>query len=63
MATRLIFEDENSEMECYLNDKGKVFSSVTVPEDKNFNGFITLDKQDVNELISLLQDLEEQMEN
>ena len=62
MAIRLVFEDENNEMECFLNDKGKVYISVNDKEDKNLNGYITLDKDDVIELIKILKDAEEQME-
>ena len=64
MARKIIFVDENdNEMQCYLNDQGKVFINVgKLDEDIYYQGFITLDKNDVNDLISLLSSIEEQME-
>ena len=64
MAKKIIFVDEdNNEMQCYLNDQGKVFINVgKLDEDMYYQGFITLDKNDVNELISLLSSIAEQME-
>jgi len=65
MATRLVFNDnDNNEMECYLNDKGKVFLRVGQigQDDVYYSGFITLDKEDVNQLINVLTQLEQEME-
>lgn len=62
MATRTVFSDDNSEMDCYLNDKGKVFISIGQPgEDIVNSGFITLDKDDVSQLIKILVELEKDM--
>jgi len=65
MATRTVFSDDNSnEMDCYLNDDGKVFISVGQTGDDNmYSGFITLDKNDVSQLIKILSELEKEMEN
>ena len=63
MAIKTVFTDEdNNEMECYLNDKNKVYISVGQPsEDIVYNGYITLDKEDVGLLIKKLTDLENEM--
>jgi glycosyltransferase involved in cell wall biosynthesis len=63
MATRTVFSDnDNNELDCYLNDKGKVFISVGQPsEDIAYNGFITLSKKDVNQLIKILSELKKEM--
>ena len=63
MATRTIFSDtENNELECYINQHGKVYISVSLPDgDGMYSGFITLDKTDVNQLIKILSELEQEM--
>lgn len=64
MAIRTVFNDsDNNEMECYLNDKGKVFISVgQIGEDNAYySGYITLDKDDVNQLIKILSEIEKEM--
>ncbi len=63
MATRTVFSDENgNEMDCYINDKGKVFISAgETGVDGIHNGFITLDKEDVKQLIKILSELEKEM--
>lgn len=63
MAQRTVFNDEdNNEMECYLNDKGRVYISVGQKgEDIAYSGFITLDKEDVQSLIQILQNVEKEM--
>lgn len=63
MAKRTVFnDDDNNELECYLNDKGKVYMSIgQIGEDIAYSGFITLDKEDVKELIDILKDLEKEM--
>jgi hypothetical protein len=63
MATRTVFSDEeNNEMDCYLNDKGKLFISVgQTGEDIAYNGYITLNKDDVGKLIKILTELENDM--
>ncbi|GJQ33897.1 MAG: hypothetical protein HBSAPP04_27360 [Ignavibacteriaceae bacterium] len=65
MATRTVFNDtDNNEMDCYLNDKGKLFISVgQTGEDQMYNGFITLDKEDVQKLIKVLTEIETDMED
>lgn len=64
MATRTVFsDDDNNELDCYINDKGKLFISAGQPgEDIAYNGFITLNKKDVNQLIKILSNLEKEME-
>lgn len=63
MATRLVFEDEeNNEMDCFLNSKGKVYIGVGQKgEDIAYNGFITLGKEDVRQLIMILKECEKEM--
>lgn len=63
MATKVVFtDDDNNEMDCYLNDKGKVYIGVgQTGEDNIYSGFITLDKTDVLQLIKVLSDLEKEM--
>ncbi|MFN8356334.1 MAG: hypothetical protein U0Y10_17895 [Spirosomataceae bacterium] len=63
MATRTVFSDDNNnEMDCYLNDQGKVFISVGQSgDDIVYSGFITLEKSDVTQLIKILTELEKEM--
>ncbi|RWZ90366.1 MAG: hypothetical protein EO766_02885 [Hydrotalea sp. AMD] len=63
MATRTVFSDDNNnEMDCYLNDNGKVFISIGQTGDDNiYSGFITLEKSDVTQLIKILSELEKEM--
>jgi hypothetical protein len=63
MAIRTVFNDENNnEMDCYLNDQGQVFIQVgEIDSDIHHKGFITLDKNDVNELIKMLTEIEKEM--
>lgn len=65
MATRTVFSDDNNnEMDCYLNDQGKVYINVGQTGDDNmYNGFITLEKGDVTQLIKILSELEKEMED
>ena len=64
MATRTVFSDVNSnEMDCYLNTEGKVYIGVGSADAPEYGSFITLEKEDVGELIKILKALEEQMEN
>lgn len=52
MATRLVFSDSDSDMDCYLNTAGKVFIQIQRPDEPvEHSGFITLEKGDVQELI------------
>ncbi|MEE1945054.1 hypothetical protein VRU48_08045 [Pedobacter sp. KR3-3] len=65
MAIRTIFEDDNNnEMNCYLNDKGQVYINISAKDfDAPYDGnFITLDKSDVQELIKMLTELESSMD-
>ena len=64
MATRTVFADEDSnEMDCYLNDKGKLYISVGQQGDESiYNGWITLDKEDTQKLIKTLNDIVQEME-
>lgn len=65
MARKTVFEDENdNEMNCFLNDKGKVYIGVGQrSEDMIYSGYITLDKEDVRQLIKILSDCEKEMED
>lgn len=65
MATRTVFSDiDNNEMDCYLNDKGKLYISVGQPgDDQIYNGYITLDKEDVQKLITVLTEIKTDMED
>ncbi|MDR6969273.1 hypothetical protein J2X31_003303 [Flavobacterium arsenatis] len=64
MALRTVFNDENdNEMDCYLNDKGQVFIQVgEYGSDISEKNFITLDKNDANELIKMLNEIVKEME-
>lgn len=61
MPVRKIFSDgDGNELQAYVNDKDKLFISVGDPKDDSpgFNqGYITLDRSDLNEFIDLLTDL------
>jgi hypothetical protein len=63
MAIKTVFIDtENNEMDCYLNDNGKLYISVGQPEgDGYYSGWITLDKEDAKSLIKILTKLESEM--
>lgn len=63
MAKRTVFEDkDNNEMDCYLNDKGRVYIGVGQKgEDIAYSGFITLDREDVRGLIKILTKCEKEM--
>lgn len=63
MAVKTVFTDgNNNEMDCYLNDNGEVFINVGPRgEDVHYSGYITLDKEDVQQLIKLLSELEKEM--
>jgi len=63
MAQKTVFLDQNNnEMECYLNSEGKLYISVGQPsEDIVYNGYITLEKLDVKQLIKILSELEKEM--
>jgi len=65
MALKTVFVDEdNNEMNCYLNDRGKVYIGVgQIGEEIAFNGYITLDKEDVKKFIKILKDCEKEMED
>ena len=65
MAKRTVFSDDNNnELDCYINSEGKVFISVgdtSNADDLLNNGYITLDKKDVGDLVNILQELYTQM--
>lgn len=64
MPSRTVFNDtDNNEMDCYINDKGKLYISVgQTGEDAMYSGYITLDKEDVQKLIKVLTEIESNME-
>lgn len=63
MATKTVFTDtDNNEMDCYLNEKGLLFISIAqMGEESMYNGYITLDKEDVQKLIKVLTEIENEM--
>lgn len=65
MPIRTVFSDENNnEMDCFLNDKGQVFIEVGESgAHLSEKSFITLNKEDVNELIKRLSEIEKDMED
>lgn len=64
MPTKKVFYDENNnEMDCYINDKGKVFIQIGETEAPiNEKNYIVLDKNDVKEFIEVLQEIEKDMQ-
>lgn len=64
MPVRKIFFDNGQKLEAYVNDKAKLFVAVG-PEDDDgtgpYNGFITLDRSDLDELIDLLMSLKDEV--
>lgn len=63
MPSRIVFNDtNNNEMECYLNEQGKLYINVgEIGADGTYSGFITLDKADVQTFIKVLNELEDEM--
>ncbi|WP_343610222.1 hypothetical protein [Chryseobacterium oranimense] len=58
----VLYDKDNNELECYINQDNKVYIAVGPNNDDVQFGYITLDKQDVGELIKMLSDLEKEME-
>lgn len=68
MPKRTVYYDENdNELEFYINANNKVYISVGQKDEQYQTGYITLDKDDLKELIeelnSLAKDLEELVES
>lgn len=63
MAIKTVFvDDDNNELNCYVNDNGKVFIGIGQPgDDHHYCGYITLDKEDVAQLITRLSDCHKEM--
>ena len=64
MPLKTVFVDHNNnEMELYLNEKRDLFINVglTGEDAPYYSGYITLDKQDVGDLIKKLVELEAEM--
>lgn len=63
MAVRTVFSDEdNNELNCFLNNQGKVYMRIGQPDDDiQYCGYITLDRTDVQQLIKELSELEKEM--
>ena len=63
MPVKTVFiDDNNNEMDFYINDDGKLFILVGLPhEDDSYSGFITLDKKDVTLLIKKLEEISKEM--
>jgi len=56
MASRKVFSNEGNELECYLNTDNELFIEVGEECAHYVDAWITLDKQDVSELIICLQE-------
>ena len=66
MAKRTVFSDENNnELDYFINDKGQLYISVGAGdvEQSMYNGYIALEKDDVDELIKVLPELSKQMDD
>jgi len=65
MATRTVFSDnDNNEMDCYLNKDSKLFIRIgQTGDDSPYGGYITLEKEDVTQLIKILSELHQDMED
>ena len=65
MAIRLVFEDENNnQMDCFLNSQGRVYIGVGQKDEEIvYNGYITLDRNDVQQLIRILTECEKEMKD
>jgi hypothetical protein len=64
MPKRIVFEDENNnELDCFINTHGEVYLSVGDRDEPAQSGFITLNKQDVAEFIEMLQGYHNEMPN
>jgi len=62
MAKRTIFSDDNNnELETYVNSDGKLLINVGQLKDQYYSGHITLEKEDVEELIKILEELKEEL--
>ena len=63
MPVRTVFTDQDdNELELFVNDKGRLYIAVgELREDLTHQGYITLDKEDVQVLISKLSELEKEM--
>lgn len=65
MPIKNVFYDHNeNEMECYVNNEAQLFLRVGKTEDDSgyYEGWITLNRQDVKSLIAILQELEPQIQ-
>lgn len=65
--TRKVFSDETNEgqeLELFVNDKGRCFIQAgnLRSDGLDYTGWITLDLDDLNELISELQIIKKQMQ-
>lgn len=64
MPKRSIYYDENdNELECYINTNNKVYISIGQKDEESQFGYITLDKDDLRELIEELSSLEKNLED
>ncbi|GAB0156515.1 hypothetical protein CHRYSEOSP005_17800 [Chryseobacterium sp. Alg-005] len=62
MPKRTIFTDENdNEMELFVNQNGELYVAVGKLKEDYYNGFITLNQEDVEELIKMLEELKNEM--
>ena len=50
------YDEENNEMECYINDKNKLFIQVGQLNEGYYAGYIVLNKDDVKKLIEVLSE-------
>ncbi|WP_404985263.1 hypothetical protein ACI513_18685 [Chryseobacterium sp. M5] len=59
----VLYDEDNNELECYINQNNKVYIGIGENNDNTNFGYITLNKEDVKELIEMLSDLEKEMED
>lgn len=59
----VLYDEDNNELECYVNQNNKVYIGIGENSDKINFGYITLNKEDVKELIEMLNDLEKELED
>ena len=62
MPVKTVFiDDDDNELDCYLNDEGKVVISVKKAGDQHTHSrFIALEKEDVGLRIKFLKEIEQQ---
>jgi hypothetical protein len=63
MPIRTVFDDENGHtLQLYINTKGALYLEISQPEHEMYTSYITLNKEDVGELIEQLLILQQSMQ-